>query len=110
MTAQTGRRAFLATLSALPFAAALPRAALALTGADASDLVGRVVADICTFEDPEVIESLYLDRLRQGAPIPKPSLTRFVIDPEGRISFIQKNAVPEVPEIEEDVKAVMDAQ
>ncbi|MEZ5062329.1 MAG: carotenoid oxygenase family protein [Solirubrobacterales bacterium] len=44
---------------------------------------GRVVADICTFEDPEVIESLYLDRLREGAPIPKPSLTRFVIDPEG---------------------------
>ena len=34
----------------------------------------------------------------------------FVIDPEGRISFIQKNAVPEVPEIEEVVKAVMDSQ
>ncbi|MFN8150785.1 MAG: carotenoid oxygenase family protein [Solirubrobacterales bacterium] len=44
---------------------------------------GRVIADICTFEDVEVIESLYLGRLRDGAPVPKPSLTRFVIDPDG---------------------------
>ncbi len=43
---------------------------------------GAVVADICTFEDAGVIESLYLDRLRAGAPIPPPGLTRFRIDPE----------------------------
>jgi peroxiredoxin (alkyl hydroperoxide reductase subunit C) len=34
----------------------------------------------------------------------------FVVDPEGRISFIQKNAIPEVPEIEEILQAVVDAQ
>lgn len=33
----------------------------------------------------------------------------FVIDPEGRISYIQKNAVPEVPEIEEILVAVKDS-
>lgn len=46
------------------------------------DEAGRVIADVCTFADAEVVESLYLDRLRDGAPIPEPSLTRFVIDPE----------------------------
>jgi peroxiredoxin len=34
----------------------------------------------------------------------------FVIDPEGRISFIQRNEVPEVPEIEEVLAAVIAAQ
>ena len=32
--------------------------------------------------------------------------TTFIVDPEGRISFIQENAVPEVPEIDELVEAV----
>lgn len=43
---------------------------------------GAVVADICTFEDAEIVESLYLGRLRDGAPVPAPSLTRFTIDPD----------------------------
>jgi carotenoid cleavage dioxygenase-like enzyme len=42
---------------------------------------GAVIADICTFEDAEIVQSLYLGRLRNGGPIPKPSLTRFTIDP-----------------------------
>lgn len=43
---------------------------------------GRVIADICTFDDAEVVESLYLGKLRDGAPIPPPALTRFTISPE----------------------------
>lgn len=35
--------------------------------------------------------------------------TTFVIDPEGRISYIQENATPEVPEIEEIIEAVEEA-
>lgn len=47
------------------------------------DESGAVVADISTFDDAEIVESLYLGRLRDGAPVPAPSLTRFVIDPDG---------------------------
>lgn len=43
---------------------------------------GRVIADICTFDDAEVIESLYLGKLRNGASIPPPALSRFTISPE----------------------------
>ena len=45
------------------------------------DETGEVVVDVCTFEDAEVVESLYLGRLREGAPVPKPVLSRFTIDP-----------------------------
>lgn len=45
------------------------------------DESGAIVADICTFEDAEIVESLYLGKLREGGPVPKPSLTRFTIDP-----------------------------
>ena len=38
-----------------------------------------VVADICTFEDARIVEDLYLERLRAGEHISKPSLTRFRI-------------------------------
>ena len=38
-----------------------------------------VVADICTFEDARIVEDLYLERLRAGEPISKPSLKRFRI-------------------------------
>lgn len=34
------------------------------------------------------------------------SRTTFVVDPEGRISFIQRNPIPDVPEIEEVLEAV----
>ena len=42
---------------------------------------GTVVADVCTFDDPAIVESLYLGSLRNGAAIPAPALTRFTIDP-----------------------------
>ncbi|MBA2521708.1 MAG: carotenoid oxygenase family protein, partial [Solirubrobacterales bacterium] len=48
---------------------------------------GEVVADICTFEDAGIVESLYLGRLRAGDPIPKPALSRFTISPDsGEVS------------------------
>lgn len=40
---------------------------------------GTVVADVCTFADAEIVESLYLGNLRNGAAIPAPELTRFTI-------------------------------
>lgn len=49
---------------------------------NAYDDGGAVVVDICTFADAEIVESLYLGRLRDGAPVPEPALSRFTIDPE----------------------------
>lgn len=43
---------------------------------------GRVIADVCTFDDHEIVESLYLGNLRNGASIPPPALTRFTISPD----------------------------
>jgi beta,beta-carotene 9',10'-dioxygenase len=48
---------------------------------NAYDEDGGVVADIATFEDAGIVEDLYLERLRDGHPIAKPSLTRFRISP-----------------------------
>ncbi len=42
---------------------------------------GQVIADICTFDDHKIVESLYLENLRDGAAIPAPALTRFTISP-----------------------------
>jgi carotenoid cleavage dioxygenase-like enzyme len=39
------------------------------------------VADICVFDDPKIVEDLYLERLRAGAPIAEPELRRFRIRP-----------------------------
>jgi beta,beta-carotene 9',10'-dioxygenase len=41
---------------------------------------GSVVVDACTFEDAQIIEDLYLDRLREGKPIARAELRRFRID------------------------------
>ena len=43
---------------------------------------GEVVADICTFSDPQIVEDLYLERLRAGKPIAPAHLERFRISPE----------------------------
>jgi carotenoid cleavage dioxygenase-like enzyme len=43
---------------------------------------GKLVADACVFDDASIVEDLYLDRLRAGAPLPEPVLRRFTIDPE----------------------------
>jgi beta,beta-carotene 9',10'-dioxygenase len=45
---------------------------------------GSVVVDACTFEDAQIIEDLYLDRLRAGKPIARPELRRFRIDLSSR--------------------------
>src|SRR5581483_1222217 len=38
-----------------------------------------VIADICTFEDAEIVQDLYLERLRAGKPVARPRLERFRI-------------------------------
>jgi carotenoid cleavage dioxygenase-like enzyme len=38
---------------------------------------GEVVVDLCAFPDAGVIEDLYLERLRDGKPVPFAELTRF---------------------------------
>ncbi|HET6830098.1 MAG TPA: carotenoid oxygenase family protein [Solirubrobacterales bacterium] len=42
---------------------------------------GKIVADICTFDDAAIVSSLYLDNLRSGGSIPPPALSRFTISP-----------------------------
>ena len=42
----------------------------------------EVVADICTFPDPGIVEDLYMDRLRDGKPITPGHLERFRISPQ----------------------------
>ena len=42
---------------------------------------GEVVADICVFEDAEIIQDLYLENLRAGKPVADPRVRRFRIDP-----------------------------
>jgi beta,beta-carotene 9',10'-dioxygenase len=44
---------------------------------------GGLVVDLCAYEDPSVIDALYLDRLRDGRPVPGAHLRRFVIDLDG---------------------------
>jgi carotenoid cleavage dioxygenase-like enzyme len=49
---------------------------------------GNVVADICTFDDADIVRSLYLDQLRADRGIPAPALTRFTIAPDaGTVTF-----------------------
>jgi beta,beta-carotene 9',10'-dioxygenase len=43
---------------------------------------GEVVVDVCTFPDAEIVEDLYLEKLRAGKPLAQPSLERFRISPE----------------------------
>jgi carotenoid cleavage dioxygenase-like enzyme len=42
---------------------------------------GEVVVDICTFSDAQIVEDLYLERLRAGKPIAPAHLERFRINP-----------------------------
>ena len=42
---------------------------------------GTVIADISAFDDAEIVQSLYLGNLRNGAAIPPPALSRFTISP-----------------------------
>ena len=42
----------------------------------------EVVVDICVFDDPQIVEDLYLERLRAGKPVARPELRRFRISPD----------------------------
>jgi carotenoid cleavage dioxygenase-like enzyme len=50
----------------------------------------EVVADICTFPDAGIVRDLYLERLRQGKPIARPSLERFRISPRAGTVAIEQ--------------------
>ena len=41
---------------------------------------GEVIVDLCAYEDPGIVEDLYLERLRSGAPVRGATLTRFRLD------------------------------
>jgi beta,beta-carotene 9',10'-dioxygenase len=43
-----------------------------------------VVVDICTFSDAQIVEDLYLERLRAGKSLAQPSLERFTLSTRGR--------------------------
>ena len=61
---------------------------------------GSVVVDACTFEDAQIIEDLYLDRLRDGKPIARAELRRFRIDlSSGRVATEQLAEGLELPRI-----------
>jgi beta,beta-carotene 9',10'-dioxygenase len=45
---------------------------------------GEVVVDLCAFEDPGIVEDLYLERLREGKPVSFAELTRFRLRPSDR--------------------------
>lgn len=49
---------------------------------NAYDNGGEVVVDVCAYEDARIVEDLYLERLRAGAPVPMARLTRFRLDLE----------------------------
>jgi beta,beta-carotene 9',10'-dioxygenase len=44
----------------------------------------RVIVDICVLDDAAIVEDLYLDRLREGKPLPAARLTRFRLDRRAR--------------------------
>jgi carotenoid cleavage dioxygenase-like enzyme len=44
---------------------------------------GEVVVDLCAYEDAGIVEDLYLERLRAGAPVRGATLTRFRLQPGG---------------------------
>jgi carotenoid cleavage dioxygenase-like enzyme len=48
--------------------------------ANAYEENGSVVVDACTFADAQIVEDLYLDRLREGKPASRAELRRFRID------------------------------
>jgi carotenoid cleavage dioxygenase-like enzyme len=41
---------------------------------------GELVVDLCAFDDPGIIDALYLDRRRAGDPVPPVRARRFVLD------------------------------
>jgi carotenoid cleavage dioxygenase-like enzyme len=51
---------------------------------NAFDDGGDLIVDLCAYEDPEIVDALFLDRMRSDRfEIPPPALRRFRIDIEG---------------------------
>ncbi len=48
--------------------------------ANAYEENGSVVVDACTYRSPQIVEDLYLERLREGKPADRAELRRFRID------------------------------
>ena len=61
---------------------------------------GSVVVDACTYESAQIVEDLYLDRLREGKPADRGDLRRFTIDvASGRVASEQLAEGLELPRI-----------
>jgi beta,beta-carotene 9',10'-dioxygenase len=52
--------------------------------ANAYEENGSIVVDACTYDTPQIIEDLYLERLRAGKPADRAELRRFRIDLDSR--------------------------
>ena len=50
----------------------------------------EIVVDACTFEDPSIVESLYMDRLRADEPGVWPHLERFRLNPESGCATVER--------------------
>jgi carotenoid cleavage dioxygenase-like enzyme len=68
--------------------------------ANAYEENGSVVVDACTFGSPQIIEDLYLERLRQGKPADRADFRRFRIDlGSGKVTHEQLAEGLELPRI-----------
>lgn len=47
---------------------------------NAQEQDGKLLIDLCTFDDSSIIDALYLDRLRDGQDVPLATPSRFTID------------------------------
>jgi carotenoid cleavage dioxygenase-like enzyme len=61
---------------------------------------GSVVVDACTYESAQIVEDLYLDRLREGKPADRGDMRRFAIDvASGKVTSEQLAEGLELPRI-----------
>jgi beta,beta-carotene 9',10'-dioxygenase len=68
--------------------------------ANAYEENGSVVVDACTYDNAQIVEDLYLDRLRDGKPAARAELRRFRIDlSSGRVTSDQLADGLELPRI-----------
>ncbi len=52
----------------------------------------QLVLDLCAYDDPSIVQSLYLDRLRAGAPAPQAELRRYRVPLGGGEAIAEKLA------------------
>jgi beta,beta-carotene 9',10'-dioxygenase len=52
----------------------------------------EVVVDLCTFPDAGIVEDLYLQRLRDGRPVTRPTLERFRLTPAAGAVAVERLA------------------